>query len=385
MKVAQLADLYPLAAQQLLTAGGKELVTRLGVDAVKSVILAVLKGENLRNETERLTRRKIAISTGALTMFFLRGMAKDPSFLASLPNKAFVARKSGRLSKQQRWVLNWMLGLTDKGVQNVLRDDMHAGAAYVSEYTKALADAVAQFEKDYGSVHGTLELKTGNSEKVSTAIDWNFLVQFLSAAGTQALTIRGSDKSTYGKLFERLILGSVLHSLGFTQIDPVESPDRMKMVFWLSQRENKRESDATALIEPGRGIRFDIGFIGRGNSEISLDKVSRFEREMEFGRRHHTMATFIVVDRIGTRSRLAELAKRIDGTIIQMSMSYWPRELARHLSAIKGFHHPMTSMSDEEVEQYLAESLSRAPIQDFIPDHFADDDAPDTEDEASDD
>lgn len=44
----------------------------------------------------------------------------------------------------------------------------------------------------------------------------------------------------------------------------------------------------------------------------------------------------------------------------------------------------MASMSDEEVEQYLAESLARAPIQDFIPDHFADD-AADIEDEASDD
>ena len=36
---------------------------------------------------------------------------------------------------------------------------------------------------------------------------------------------------------------------------------------------------ASALIKAGHGVRFDIGFIGRRNPEISLDEVSRFERE----------------------------------------------------------------------------------------------------------
>jgi hypothetical protein len=36
---------------------------------------------------------------------------------------------------------------------------------------------------------------------------------------------------------------------------------KTNMVFWLSQREDKRESDATILVRNGMGARFDIGFI----------------------------------------------------------------------------------------------------------------------------
>lgn len=118
-------------------------------------------------------------------------------------------------------------------------------------------------------------------------------------------------------------------------------------------------------------MRFDIGFIGRGNSEISLDKVSRFEREMDFGRIHHTMGTFIIVDRIGPRSRLMELAAKIDGIVIQMSMSYWVVEVARQLSRFGGFKHPLTSMKSEgEVESYLTKAIQDVPIKDLLPAHF---------------
>jgi hypothetical protein len=73
-----------------------------------------------------------------------------------------------------------------------------------------------------------------------------------------------------------------LHILGFEYVTP--PPHKTSRVFWLSSREERRESDATLLYEAGKGVRFDIGFIGRGNPEISLDKVSRFEREISLGR-----------------------------------------------------------------------------------------------------
>jgi len=97
--------------------------------------------------------------------------------------------------------------------------------------------------------------------------------------------------------------------LGFRLVSKENIIDFNK-VFWLSERKEKRESDATALIRAGQGVRFDIGFIGRGNPEISLDKVSRFEREIELGRQKHYMATIILVDRIGERSRIVELAEK---------------------------------------------------------------------------
>jgi hypothetical protein len=369
MTPQELIKLYPAPELGLLSAGGRELVERIGADAVKQVVLAVMKGENLRNETELLTRRKIAISSGALVMFFINGIAKNPRFLEDLPKNALAALKDRSLTKQQRWVINWMLGLTDKAVQNVLRDDVHGPSQYHKNYKKALLDVSSQLGREYGVAGGVLEV--GGGKKVtSIKIDWDFLLHLLGATGTQAMTIRGSDKSTYGKLFERLILGSLMHVLGFKLVEPDKHHNKMNMVYWLSERKEKRESDATVLIKPGIGVRFDIGFIGRGNTEISLDKVSRFEKEMSFGRVHHTMGTFIIVDRIGARSRLMDLAARIQGIVVQMSMSYWPREVAKQLTQFGGFKHPLAGMSDADVEKYLSVEIAKVPIKDFLPSHF---------------
>lgn len=148
------------------------------------------------------------------------------------------------------------------------------------------------------------EISIGGSQK--TQINWLWLTYLLNTIGAQTLAVRGSEKSAYGKLFEKLVLGSLLHILGFKHVVP---PQEYEKVFWLSSRAEKRESDATLLYELGKGVRFDIGFIGRGNPEISLDKVTRFEREISLGRSKFFMATIILVDRIGTNSRIERMAK----------------------------------------------------------------------------
>jgi len=369
MSTGTLIGLYPKAARELLVAGGKELVTKLGEAAIREVVLGVLRGENLRDKTEGLTRRKIAVSTAALTVFFVRGVASDKAFLDTLGEQALLARKTSGSTKEDKWILNWLLGLTDKAVQNVLRDDFAKAKRYLDGYRSTIKDVVADCRGDYGDMSGHISIDAGR-EAINAPMSWDFLIPLLGAIGTQALTIRGSDKSTYGKLFERLVLGSLLEILGFRQIDREKPPDDLRMVYWLSHRDDKRESDATAIISPGHGVRFDIGFIGRGNSEISLDKVSRFEREMDFGRVHHTMATYIVVDRIGSRSRLPELARRIDGTVVQMSLSYWPRTVAESLSRISSFSHQLVRMSDRDLDKFLAEAINGVSMTQLVPDHF---------------
>ena len=176
------------------------------------------------------------------------------------------------------------------------------------------------------------------------------MTYLLNTIGAQTLAIRGSEKSAYGKLFEKLVLGALLCLLGFKYVTP--PPEEFKGVFWLSSREQKRESDATLLYDKGKGVRFDIGFIGRGNPEISLDKVTRFEREISFGRSSHFyMATIILVDRIGKNSRIEQLAQVIGGNIVQMSASYWPQQVARVLHEALGFEH---------------ELVDKAPLEEFI-------------------
>ena len=151
------------------------------------------------------------------------------------------------------------------------------------------------------------------------------MFQIFTAIGAQTLTIRGSEKSMYGKFFEKLVLGSLLTLLGFSLRD--NNIEKTENIFWLSDRQDKRESDATVIYKPGIGARFDIGFIGPGNPEISLDKVSRFEREIEIGSQKHYMSTIILIDRIGAKSRIVDMAKKIDGNIIQIQPKF-PLKLA---------------------------------------------------------
>jgi hypothetical protein len=77
-----------------------------------------------------------------------------------------------------------------------------------------------------------------------------------------------------------------------------------------------------------------------------LDKVSGFERELEFGRQTHYVSTIILVDRIGTRSRITDMAQRINGDIVQMSMTCWVKEVANILHEKCSFEHPVLKMTD---------------------------------------
>jgi CfrBI-like restriction endonuclease len=198
-----------------------------------------------------------------------------------------------------------------------------------------------------------------------TDLSWPVLTQIFTAIGAQTLAIRGSEKSMYGKLFEKFILGSLLTILGFSFVD-INKLTKKKMVFWLSERGDKRESDATALIQKGKGVRFDIGFIGPGNTEISLDKVSRFETEMKLGRQKHYMTTLIIVDRIGEGSRITDMANEIGGNIVQMSMAFWVRDVAKILHETTGFKHDIRNMNDRDSLRFIKESMKKVELRNFI-------------------
>lgn len=356
---SKIAPFVPSALTELIGSRGVDVVKRVGVDVVKKVIADVLCGRNLRDSTEMLTRRRIGMLNAATLIFFVKGLSASRRFIDDLP--AIAAKGlTQRPSKQERWMLQWILGLTGKGVQNVLRDSDHALDGYRAKFIDTNKDILKQCENEYGPVAGNIALADGSK----VALTWQMLLSLFCTIGSQTLAIRGSEKSTYGKLFERLILGSVLEILGFT-LEPYP-PKETRMVFWLSSRLGTRESDATALIQPGQAVRFDIGFIGRGNPEISKDKVSRFEREVEIGGKKFYSATFIIVDRIGERSKIVEQAKAIYGTIVQMSMSFWPQQLARELRSKVGFDHELCDVPTARVGSYLRRAVSEVRIERFV-------------------
>ena len=359
-KLNSLTELISPKDIDLLSASGSRLVEQIGLDVVRGVVLDILKGKNLRDSTESLTRRRIATLNLATMELFIKGSANSKDFLNQLPKTATDILSKGNLSKVERWLAQWILGLTDKAFQNVLRDDPDAIAGYRDRYIQICDEVIAARKTDKGTLQGEITIN-GNQK---AQINWLWMTYLLNTIGAQTLAIRGSEKSAYGKLFEKLVLGSLLHILGFKQIIP--PPQEYEKVFWLTSRNEKRESDATLLYELGQGVRFDIGFIGRGNPEISLDKVTRFEREISLCRSKFFMATIILVDRIGTNSRIERMAKEVQGTIIQMSAGYWPKQVAQVLNKTLGFKHDLTRMNDSEIEKYLQNAMRKVPLEQFI-------------------
>ena len=350
---------YPKKEKELLISRGDEVIKKIGNEAVREAILSVLSGENIRNSTEFITRRRLAISNGALLAMFLKSCSQYDGFLDTVLDQTVKELKKVK-RKNDKWILEWLLGLTDKAVQNILRDNPDELEGYKERLNDTLKETVDDFENEYGALEGHFKFD-GNE----TPVNWRFIMQIFLAIGAQTLTIRGSEKSTYGKLFERLVLGSLLEVLGFRLINPQNPPKNLEKVFWLSTTE-KRESDATLIVKPGKGVRFDIGFIGRGNPEISLDKVTRFEHEMTLGRQMHYMGTYIIVDRIGENSKIESLANRIGGEIIQMSLAYWPRTIAKLLKRDVGYDHPILKIKDRSMSKFLENSLNKIDVIKYV-------------------
>lgn len=356
--MGEIAKLIPPLGRKLAAVKGADIIQLVGEPTIKSVIASLLCGENIRNLTEGLTRRRLTISNGALLMLFIKGCA-DPNFIKTLPEKAYDEYKTNSTGKE-KIILQWLLGLTNKGVQNILRGDEDNIKEYIQTTEQSVNEAIKTLEQEIGSIDGHISIS-----QYKALLDWRFIIRLFTAVGAQTLAIRGAEKSLYGKLFERLVLGSLLTILGFEFIEKSKGGTKTK-IFWLSDRGDKRESDATLLLEPGKGIRFDMGFIGVGNTEISLDKVSRFERYMDYGNKRHFMLTFIIVDRIGEGSRIVEQAKGINGTLIQMSMAYWPQIVAQKLAEKTGFKHVLSTMPHSKLGQYISEQIKNIDIRKFV-------------------
>lgn len=350
---------FPEKARVLLTSNGRELIAQVGIDIVRRIVFDVLCGKNLRDSTEILTRKRIATLNIAALVMMLRGSKEEKNFVKNLPDIS-TRELQKKLPKTDRWILEWNLGLTDKAFQNVLRDDNTTLDDYKKKFVEILNGVAAESKRTYGNLAGHIQL-----DGDSVAVDWNTILQILTAVGAQTLAIRGSEKSTYGKLFERLILGSLLQVFGFRLVgkNHITKP---RKVFWLSSRDEKRESDVTLLFGAGKGVRFDIGFIGRGNPEISLDKVSRFEREIVLDRDKWFLATIIIVDRIGKNSRIERLAQQIGGDIVQMSGAYWPIRVAEILKQKTGYASDLLRLKNKDVSAALKKRMEKIDFQRLI-------------------
>ena len=353
-------NFIPQIGKRLARYTAKDMILRIGQDAINDVVTSVLCGGNIRNLTEELTKKRIALSNAGMFYTYFKAISEIDNFVDDFYKLAQEDLKTKGVPKDEKLYLEWMLGLTGKSLQNV-----HRGGYDSDKYIKELNNLIEEASSDIINEIGEINVRISTKGTVEPVVaSWKSLLHIFLAIGTQTLALRGSEKSLYGKLFEKLILGSALTILGFDFIDKNDT-EKLNKVFWLSERENKRESDATLLLKPGVGVRFDIGFIGSGNSEISLDKVSRFERVMERGNNKTFMTTIILIDSIGANSRISTMAKEIDGHIIQMSMSYWVRELAIILNKSTEFEHKLIQMTNEESIDYIQAKMQNLDIKKF--------------------
>jgi hypothetical protein len=204
------SKLMPESGHILLTSSGQEFIKRIGVESVKKTVLGVLKGENLRTQTEFLTRNRLCQLSAALIDFYLRGMKSVDHFSDNLFQYAInQIRHSKKTEKIGQWPAMWFLGITGKQFQNILRSDAQNYEEYISSLQSTIQSAVATIQNDLGDITMTLgyseDKNTGNVIELS----WREILHLAMAIGSQTLTIRGSDKSMYGKLFEKLVLGTV--------------------------------------------------------------------------------------------------------------------------------------------------------------------------------
>jgi len=363
--LVQLADLFPQEGHILLTGQGRQFLERIGVDAIRNVVTSVLVGENVRALTEPLTRQRLVQISGALLVMFLNGWRTVDDFGNELPQMAARQLENrGRHSRTETWLAQWVLVLTGKAVQNLLRGKTASMTEYVVDFQDAVERAVQQCRADFGGLQMTLGFMQDASGQ-QVRLEWKDIALLTTAIGSQTLTIRGSDKSMFGKLFERLVLGSVLTVLGFEHVEKAHNT-KTSGVFWLSDSAASRESDATLLLRPGKIVRFDIGFIGPGNSEISKDKLSRYERQLEREGKNLTSRTIVIVDRLPQTGKTMSVANAVGADIIQMSMQYWPRELAHRLAIQTGSNYEMQAISDRDMKSYIGTKMMDVNLFDFV-------------------
>lgn len=355
----QLFEFIPEKSLNLVNYSGKELISRLGEELISNVVLSILCGDNVRNLTERFTQRRILLMNTSLLITYIKALSSYENLSEVLTELVNKEVHKPRIDQNTKRYLLWFVGLTGKSIQNVIREKEEFNN-YLTRLDKNLSDIKTEVEDLYGDI--TI---SGTNEGYNFLLKWNDLLRCMLAIGASTLSIRGSEKSMYGKLFEKFVMGSALSILGFQYVNRDDT--RNSNIFWLSERQNKRESDATALLKPGYGIRFDIGFIGVGNTEVSLDKVTRFDHLMERNQINNNTVTIILIDKIGSNSRIYEMAKEIGGYIIQMSGTYWVYELAKTIHSIYPFYNnPILSMTKEESLDYLKEKMKGINLADFL-------------------
>jgi len=158
---------FPDEAKKVFSSSGREMIKEIGLDIIRGVVLDVLCGKNLRDSTELLTRKRILTINAATLVMMLEGSAKEKDFVRNMPEMAYRKLKEKKLEKRERWLMQWILGLTDKAFQNVLRDDKKGLEDYKNNYLEITSKAIEEFQSDYGVLSGNIGLNSKDKAEIN--------------------------------------------------------------------------------------------------------------------------------------------------------------------------------------------------------------------------
>lgn len=352
-------DKYDELGKRNIIATSSDFTETVGSDGMKDIIRKVLIGGNVRDTTEFITQRRLLSSYAATYELYIKYLQDEitelPKFVQTISDEYTRARNN-----HQKTFYLWMLGLTKKGFDNIVRDNF---TDYQKSFLASIQDTEEDITKHFGELSGTIKL-----DGKEIPVNWSFVLLLSLCLGSQTLTIRGSAKSMNGKLFEKLLLGTLLTIMGFHFLPepPLTGFKKTEKLFWLSNMdENERETDAT-LVFNEIAISIDIGFIGKGNPEISLDKVTRFNRYKQISGIDHKMKTIIIVDTIADNSDLIHKAKRVDGVVLQMIKPDWTISFAEEVCKIFNFDHPLQHKKVIELDAYFKSEMKHISVNNFL-------------------
>ena len=352
-------DNYDNLGKNTITSTRSDFTKSVGIEGTKDIIKSVLLGGNVRDVTEFITQRRLLNSYAAMMKLFTEDLGIAAESVANYTDMVTAQLKKAKADEKVFDL--WLLGLTKKGFDNIVRGKDNIDQ-YGDSFKYSTQEAISDFNDQYGELSGTIKL--GDRE---LNIDWSLISLLFIAIGSQTLTIRGSSKSMNGKMFEKLVLGSILSIMGFEYFpEPPKNIVKSQKLFWLSNMdENERETDAT-IVYNGIAISIDIGFIGRGNPEITLDKVTRFGAYKQIGGIKHDMSTIIIVDTVGENSDLFNKAERVNGSVLQMKDPAWLLQFANLICEKYSITHELQTIELPNLPNYLDDVMHTIDIKRFF-------------------
>ena len=353
----KILDFIPDWCIKYIKVTGKTVLKNYPIETIKAVIVNSMCGGNVREFTEPITKERLGILYTGLFVTLLR--ASEFYSISEILEKSYREYLDTPSNDPRHLFLQWILGLTGKQIQNVLRSDDSSVESYLNLAKDSFLNSSKIAEKEFGNI----DLKISTNDH-TTLWNWQEIHALLASTGTQTLAIRGSEKAIYGKKFQYLILGSSLNLLGFS-FDKGSSGNAM--TYWFQSKNETRESDATAIIDSKFGLRFDIGFIGKGNPEITLDKLTRFDGKLDQNSQIN-LKTMIVIDQLGKKSKTKKISAQIGVSVFEMCSPNWLIKLDESISKISSKYTRVFNNYTcvEEVKKLANQKTTRKLIEKIL-------------------